>query len=149
MVRLVEPCLLGGFPGLSTSDFLFSDIFMWLFWVQCWHSENILMPASLLLFGTLSPPKWLFWQYGRGPSCSLLNKARHSGERPTFALQHGLCLSVLYTGRFFTVPNRKTSVTEVPTYLSPKELDCPQCLKVLHKTLNEFYTWQILMLEDV
>lgn len=35
------------------------------------------------------------------------------------------------------------------TYLSPKELDCPQCLKVLHKTLNEFYTWQILMLEDV
>ena len=35
------------------------------------------------------------------------------------------------------------------TYLSPKELDCPQCLKVSHKTLNEFYTWQILMLDDV
>lgn len=35
------------------------------------------------------------------------------------------------------------------TYLSPKELDCPQCLKDSHKTLNEFYTWQILMLEDV
>lgn len=35
------------------------------------------------------------------------------------------------------------------TYLSPTELDCPQCLKGLHKTPNEFYTWQILMLEDV
>lgn len=55
--RLVEPCLLGDFPrSLYLWLFIFS-IFMWLLlWVHCWHSENSLMPAILLLSGTQSPP---------------------------------------------------------------------------------------------
>lgn len=147
MVRLVEPCLLGGFPGLSTSDFLFSNIFMWLFWVQCWHSENSLMPASLLLFGTLSPPKRLFWQYGRGPSCVFWQgwapwRAAHICSTAWVMPQCSVHLKILHI-------SKQKVLQKCLTYLTPKELDCPQCLKVLHNTPNEFYTWQILMLEDV
>lgn len=115
MVRLVEPCLLGGFPrSLYLWLFIF-NVFMWLlFWVQCWHSENSLTLASLLLFGTLSPIQWLFWQYGRG-LLVVSEEAKELESCPHSPCSMGyVCLSVLYTGRFFTFPNRKTSVMEVP-----------------------------------
>lgn len=142
MVRLVEPCLLGGFPrSLYLWLFIF-NIFIWpLFWVQCWHSEINLMPASLPLFGTLAPIEWPLWQYSRGPSCSFLKRVGTLESCPCSPCSLG------YSSVFCTLEDSSYFQTERQvlwkclTHLSPKELeelDCPQCLNVLHKILNEF-----------
>lgn len=67
-------------------------------------------------------------------------------------LQHGLCLSVMCPGMCFTSHFQIgwAVLTEVPNLAQSERFkDCPQCLQVLHKILNEFYTWQMLMLEAI
>lgn len=141
------------FPQVSLPlAFYFQHIYMASFLSTVLTFRISLMPASLLLFGTLSPIEWPLWQYSRGPSCSFLK-----GLGTLESYPHSPC-SMGYASVFCTLEDSSYFQTERQvlwkclTHLSPKELeelDCPQCLNVLHKIPNEFYTWQILMLAAV
>lgn len=58
-----------------------------------------------------------------------------------------MCPGICLRSHFQT---RWAVLTEVPTLSQSKRFkDCPQCLEVLHKILNEFYAWQMLRLEAI
>lgn len=150
--RLVEPYLLGGFPrSLYLWLFIF-NIFIWPLLSTVLTFRISLMPASLLLFGTLSPIEWPLWQYSRGPSCSFLKRlgTLESCPRSPCSMGFASVFCTLEDSSYFQT--ERQVLWKCLTHLNPKELeelDCPQCLNVLHKISNEFYTWQILMLAAV
>lgn len=152
-VRLVEPYLLGGFPrSLYLWLFIFNIIYMASFLSTVLTFRISLMPASLLLFGTLSPIEWPLWQYSREPSCSFLKRLGTLESCPRWPCSMGFAsvFCTLEDSSYFQT--ERQVLWKCLTHLNPKELeelDCPQCLNVLHKIPNEFYTWQILVLAAV
>lgn len=141
------------FPQVSLPlAFYFQHIYMASFLSTVLTFRISLMPASLLLFGTLSPIEWPLWQYSKGPSCSFLKRLGTLESCPRLPCSMGFAsvFCTLEDSSYFQT--ERQVLWKCLTHLSPKELeelDCPQCLNVLHKIPNEFYTWQILMLAAV
>lgn len=94
--------------------------------------QKNLMPASLLHFGTPSPPEWLF----SAPTTLWLfeEKAGEPLMPPALTLYIPQCYTHWKVSPF-TFPSRATSVTEGPIYLSAREL---KVLNVLKFSTNFF-----------